>query len=141
MSKVQTDREKMFRDFVPMMFVEPPAQADADWIVAENTRIPTSIASVGLFDQTVQYYRPDVSKVSLPSLMISGGAENKLLPTRAIRFVHENIFGSQFSPYEDSRHCPFPEETERSTKKPMNSLDPSYRCNGCNQVAKPQRFL
>ena len=41
------------------------------------------------------------------------GAENKLLPTEAISFVHENIFGSQFSPYEDSRHCPFPEETER----------------------------
>jgi pimeloyl-ACP methyl ester carboxylesterase len=35
------------------------------------------------------------------------------LPTRAIRFVHENIFGSQILPYEDSSHCPFPEEAER----------------------------
>jgi len=35
------------------------------------------------------------------------------LPTRAIRFVHENIFGSQFLPYEDSSHCLFPEEAKR----------------------------
>ena len=113
MSEVQTDREKVFRDFVPMMFKEPPAQADIDWMVAENMRIPASIASAVLFDQTVQDYRPDVSKVSVPSLVISGGAENKLLPTEAIRFVHDNISGSQFSLYEDSSHCPFLEETER----------------------------
>jgi len=113
MSEVQTGREAIFRGFVPMMFKEPPAQADIDWMVAENMRIPASIASAVLFDQTVQDYRPDVSKVSVPSLVISRGAENKLLPTEAIRFVHENISGSKFSLYEDSSHCPFLEETER----------------------------
>ena len=58
-------------------------------------------------------YRPDISKVSVPSLVISGGAENKLLPTEAIKFVHEQISGSRFSLYQDSNHCPFLEETER----------------------------
>ena len=32
------------------------------------------------------------------------GAENKLLPTEAISFVHENFSSSQFSLYEDSSH-------------------------------------
>ena len=117
MSEVQTGREKVFRDFVPMMFREPPAQEDVDWMVAENMRLPASIASAVLFDQTMQDYRADVSKVNVPSLVIAGGAENKLLPTEAIKFVHENISGSRFSLYEESSHCPFLEETERFNRE------------------------
>ena len=107
MSEVQTGREGIFRGFVPMMFKEPPAQTDIDWMVGENMRIPASIASAVLFDQTMQDYRAEVSKVSVPSLVISGGADDKLLPTEAIKFVHENISGSRFSLYENSSHCPF----------------------------------
>ena len=113
MSEVQTGREAIFRGFVPMMFKQPPAEEDIDWMVGENMRIPASIASAVLFDQTMQDYRAKLSKVSVPSLVISGGAENKLLPTEAIKFVHEQISGSRFSLYEDSSHCPFLEETER----------------------------
>ena len=96
-----------------MMFKEPPAQDEIDWMVDENMRIPASIASAVLFDQTMQDYRAEVSKVSVPSLVISGGAKNKLLPTEAIKFAHEKISGSRFPLYEDSSHCPFLEETER----------------------------
>ena len=117
MSEVQTGREAIFRGFVPMTFKQPPAQEDIDWMVGENMRIPASIASAVLFDQTMQDYRPDISKVSVPSLVISGGAENKLLPTEAIRFVHEQISGSRFLLYEDSNHCPFLEETERFNRE------------------------
>ena len=88
-----------------MMFKEPPAQDEIDWMVGENMRIPANIASAVLFVQTMQDYRAEVSKVSVPSLVISGDAENKLLPTEAIKFVHEKISGSRFSLYEDSSHC------------------------------------
>ncbi len=117
MSEVQTGREEVFRGFVPMMFKTPPSAADVDWMVAENMRIPASIASAVLFDQSVQDYRADVAKVSVPSLVIAGGAENKLLSTEAVRFVHENTPGSRFSLYEDSNHCPFLEETERFNRE------------------------
>ena len=100
-----------------MMFREPPAQEDVDWMVAENMRLPASIASAVLFDQTMQDYRVDISKVTVPSLVIAGGAENKLLPTEAVKFVHENISGSSFSLYEESSHCPFLEETERFNRE------------------------
>ncbi len=112
MSEVKSDREKVLCDLMPMRFMELPGQTYIDWMVAKNTRIPASIANAVLFDQTAQDYRPNVSKVSFLSLVISGGTENKLLPTEVIRFVHDNLSGSQFSLYEDSSHCPFQEETE-----------------------------
>ena len=117
MSEIQTGREEVFRGFVPMMFKEPPAEEDIEWMVAENMRLPASIASAVLFDQTMQDYRADLAKVTVPTLIISGGAEGKLLPVEGLRFVHENIPGSSFSLYEDSSHCPFLEETERFNKE------------------------
>ncbi|MBT4427638.1 MAG: alpha/beta hydrolase [Rhodospirillaceae bacterium] len=117
MSEVQTGREAIFRGFVPMMFKTPPPQDEIDWMVAENMRIPPTIASAVLFDQTVQDYRADLAKVTAPTLVICGNAENKLLPTPAVKFVHEHIPGSSFSLYEDSSHCPFLEETERFNRE------------------------
>ena len=96
MSEVQTGCEKVFRDFIPLLFREPPTAEDLEWMVAD---------------------RADVSKVSVPSLVISGGAENKLVPIEAVRFVHENIPGSRFSLYERSNHCPFLEESERFNRE------------------------
>jgi non-heme chloroperoxidase len=49
--------------------------------------------------------------------VVTGGAEGKLLPVEAVRFVHEHIPGSNYSLYENSSHCPFLEETERFNKE------------------------
>ena len=117
MSEMQTGREEVFCGFVPMMFKEPPAEEDVEWMVAENMRLSASIASTVLFDQTMQDYHADLSKVTVPTLVISGGAEGKLLPVEGLRFVHENIPGSSFSCHEDSSHCPFLEETERFNRE------------------------
>jgi len=113
MSEVQTGREKVFRDFIPMLFNAPPAAEDVEWMVAEYMGIPASIASAVLFAQTMQDYRADLAKVSLPTLVIAGGMADKMLPTESVKYVHEHIPGSQFSLYEESNHCPFLEETER----------------------------
>ena len=117
MSEVQTGREKVYRDFIPMLFKEPPAAADVEWMVAENMRLPASIASAVLFAQTMQDYRADLAKVNVPSLVIAGGMAGKMLSTVSVRFAHENIPGSQFSIFEDSNHCPFFEESERFNRE------------------------
>jgi pimeloyl-ACP methyl ester carboxylesterase len=39
--------------------------------------------------------------------------KDKLLSTASVKFVHDNIPGSQYSVFEDSNHCPFLEEPER----------------------------
>ena len=90
MSEVQTGREKVYRDFIPMLFKTAPAAADIEWMVAENMRIPASIA---------------------------GGMADKMLPTESVKYVHENIPGARFSLYEESNHCPFLEESERFNRE------------------------
>ncbi len=117
MSEVQTGREKVYRDFIPMLFKAPPAAEDVQWMVAENMRLPASIASAVLFDQTMQDYRADLAKVSVPTLVIAGGMADKLLPTESVKYVHENIPGARFSLYEESNHCPFLEESERFNRE------------------------
>ena len=113
MSNLQTNREGVFRDFIPMLFNKPPAAEEMEWMLEELMLMPSTIASAVLFDQTMQDYRNIVSKVNVPTLVITGGCEGKLLPVDSVRFVHENIMGSQFSIYENTNHCPFLEETER----------------------------
>ena len=117
MSEVQTGREKIYRDFIPMLFKTAPAAEDIEWMVAENMRIPASIASAVLFDQTMQDYRADLDKVSVPTLVIAGGMAGKMLPTESVKYVHEKIPGSRFSLYADSNHCPFLEEAERFNRE------------------------
>ena len=117
MSEVQTGREKVYRDFIPMLFKTAPAAADIEWMVAENMRIPASIASAVLFEQTMQDYRANLAQVSVPTLVIAGGMADKMLPTESVKYVHENIPGSRFSLYEESNHCPFLEESERFNRE------------------------
>ncbi len=113
MSELQTDREKIYRDFIPMLFKAPQAAEDVEWMVEECMRMPASIASAVLFGQTMQDYRADLAKVTVPTLVIAGGMANKMLPTESVKYVHENITGSRFSVYDESNHCPFLEEPER----------------------------
>jgi len=117
MSEVQTGREKVYREFIPMLFKRPPPAEEVEWMVAENMRIPAAIASAVLFDQTMQDYRADLAKVTVPTLVIAGGMKDKMLPTESVKYVHENIPGSQFSVYEESNHCPFLEEAERFNRE------------------------
>ncbi len=117
MSEVQTGREKMFREFIPILFKQPPSTEDIEWMVAENMLLPATIASAVLFDQTMQDYRADLAKVTVPALVIAGGMKDKMLSTESVRFVHENIAGSQFSIFEESNHCPFLEQPERFNRE------------------------
>ena len=126
MSDVQTDRDRVFKNFIPMLFNKPPSYEDLAWMLDESMLMPATIASAVLFAQTMQDYRNKLSKINVPTLVISGGAEGKLLPIDSVKFVHNKINGSQFTVYENSNHCPFLEETDRFNNdiiKFINSLD------------------
>ena len=113
MMAVQTDRAALLKDFIPTMFKEPPPASEAKWMVEENQRLPESIASAILFDQTVQDYRPELAKVTVPSLICFGGDENKLVPIAAGEHLQENIPNARLVIFENSSHCPFLEEADR----------------------------
>ena len=117
MSDIQTRREAVYRDFLPMLFKSPPEVEDLEWMVAETMRIPASIASAVLFNQTMQDYRADLAKVNVPALVITASMKDKLLPTKSVKFVHDNMPGSQYSVFHESNHCPFLEEPERFNRE------------------------
>ena len=113
MSEIQTNRATLLQGFIPMMFKEMPAEKDVQWMLEENQRLPESIASAILFDQTMQDYRPDLAGVNVPSLIVFGGDEKKLVPIAAGEHLQQNIPNSKLVIFENSSHCPFLEEADR----------------------------
>ncbi len=113
MAGLQTDPERTFREVIPLLFKDSPSDEDAAWMLAENLKIPPAIACSVLYDQTMRDYREDVAALEVPTLIVFGSAEGKLMPVEAAVFLRERIAGSQLSLYENSSHCPFLEETDR----------------------------
>jgi pimeloyl-ACP methyl ester carboxylesterase len=112
MSAIQTDRSAFVRGFIPAMFKDALAEDDAAWMFAEITRMPESVASAILFDQTVQDYRPMLEKVMLPTLLCFGRDE-KLIPVAAGEHLAQHMPNARLVIFEESSHCPFLEEPQR----------------------------
>jgi non-heme chloroperoxidase len=112
MTRLQTDRDGFIREFLPLMFKDPPSDADEQWMFDEITRAPESIAAAILFNQTMQDYRPVLERVTVPSLVVVGRDE-KLVPVAAGKYVAERLPDARLLVFERSGHCPFLEEPER----------------------------
>ncbi len=116
MDAVQTDRETVAREFIPHMFKKAPAEEDARWMFDEITRLPESIASAIIFDQTVQDYRPMLSSFTLPTLLCFGSDE-KLISVAGGEHLRQNLPDAKLVVFENSGHCPFLEEPERFNRE------------------------
>ncbi len=113
MSACQTDRSAFVDEFVPLLFkAEPPAPEHAALIREETLRLPDTIASVIIFDQTMQDYRDVLSQVTVPALVCTGRDE-KLVPVEAEEWVVEQMPDARLVVFEESGHCPFIEEPDR----------------------------
>ena len=113
MAACQTDRTAVLDDFVPLLFkAEPPSAEHAALIREETMRLPDTIASAIIFDQTVQDYRDVLPLVTVPALVVTGRDE-KLVSVAAERFVAEQMPNTGLVVLEHSGHCPFLEEPER----------------------------
>ena len=112
MAAVQTDRHAVLDEFIPVLFkAEPPPPELASLIREETSRLPESIASAILFDQTVQDYRDVLPLVTVPALVCTGRDE-KLVPVAAEEFVVERMPNARLVVFDESGHCPFLEEPE-----------------------------
>ncbi len=112
MATVQTDRAAFVHELITAMFKDAPAEEDRQWMFDEITRLPESIASAILFDQTVQDYRPVLPSVSVPSLLCFGRDE-KLIPIAAAKHLEQTLPDTRFVFFENSGHCPFLEEPDK----------------------------
>jgi pimeloyl-ACP methyl ester carboxylesterase len=112
MAGVQTDRAAVVQDFIPLLFKDPPSPEDLRWMTEEITRVPESIASAVLFDQTVQDYRPDLAGFKVPTLLCFGRDE-KLIPVALGQHLEDTLPDARLVVFEHSGHCPFLEEPAR----------------------------
>ena len=87
-------------------------------MTAENQKrlLTESIAGSILFDQTVQDYRPDLSKVTVPTLLCFGRDE-KLIPVAGGEHLQKNLPNARLLVFENSGHCPFLEESKRFNRE------------------------
>jgi non-heme chloroperoxidase len=111
MQGIQNNRENFVKSFIPLMFKKELAEEELKWMVDEVTKLPESIASAILFDQSIVDYRPMLSSIQKPVLLCFG-REEKLIPVAAGEHLHEHIPNSELVIFEESCHCPFLEEPD-----------------------------
>lgn len=112
MAAVQTDRESLLAEFIPAAFKDPPSEEHAALVLGETLRLPASVASAIIFDQTVQDYRDVLPAVDVPVLVITG-ADEKLVPIKTQQYIVDQSPNGRLVVLPESGHCPFLEEPER----------------------------
>ena len=116
MKAVQEDRGPFVHDFIKLMLKDPPTPEVDAWMFKEITRLPESIASAIIFDQTVQDYRPVVPTIQAPTLLCFGRDE-KLIPVAAGEHLQKHMPNARLVVFENSGHCPFFEEARRFNRE------------------------
>ncbi|MCA0989295.1 alpha/beta fold hydrolase [Guptibacillus algicola] len=112
MRQIQTDQEGLLKGFLPLMFKEDLPEEELEWMLEETTKLPASIASAILFDQSIVDCRPYFKHISKPTLLCFG-REEKLIPVAAGEHLQKSIAHSKLEIFEESCHCPFLEEPEK----------------------------
>lgn len=112
MRMCQENQEGLLRGFLPNMFKTHPGQPEIEWMVRETMKVPASIASSILFDQSLVDYRDMLEKVDVPTLLC-WGRDEKCVAVSDGEYIQRKIKGSKLVMFEESGHCPFLEEPEK----------------------------
>jgi non-heme chloroperoxidase len=122
MQGIQLDRTSTLENFIPLMFKDELTEEDKHWVMKEVTKMPESIASAILFDQSIVDYRDFLPFIAIPTLLCFG-KEEKLIPVAAGRHIQKLVSGSVLEVFENSCHCPFLEESDRFNKVVSNFIE------------------
>ncbi|KHE72814.1 alpha/beta fold hydrolase [Halobacillus sp. BBL2006] len=109
MRELQHDQISLLQGFLPLMFKEELDEENLNWMLEETLKVPASIASAILFDQSVIDCRPYLAAIQSPTLLCFG-REEKLIPVAAGEHLRQSIPNSRLEIFENSCHCPFLEE-------------------------------
>ncbi|MBM7587768.1 pimeloyl-ACP methyl ester carboxylesterase [Bacillus pakistanensis] len=115
MREIQENRIGFLQGFLPLMFKADVTIEQMKWMMDEVTKVPESVASAILFDQSVVDYREHLGNVNVPTLLCFG-REEKLIPLAAGEYLKENLKNSELIIFENSCHCPFLEESDKFNK-------------------------
>ncbi len=113
------DRPSAAKRFIGSMFAEPPPAETIDEMYAETTKTPTVVAIKSMTSMTYADLRPELEKVSMPTLLLYG-EQSRLCPGGLGEWLHEQIPDSKLVMFEQSGHCPFWEEPEKFNQEVVN---------------------
>jgi non-heme chloroperoxidase len=111
---VRTDKTRSgLRNFLAAGVSEMPTESFLNDMVAEAFLTPTDVIADLCDDMVRQDLRGDLPNISLPTLLLYGGAKNKILPTGVGRWMLKQFSNAQLVEFDNSGHMPFLEEPEK----------------------------
>lgn len=108
----QTDPGALAQLFIDEMFHDELSPEVEQLLFDEISRVPPSIKSAILFDQSMRDYRDTLQAVDVPSLVCLGEDE-QLLETGGVEYAAEHMPETTLHRFSNSGHCPFIEQTEQ----------------------------
>ncbi|MBP2078082.1 pimeloyl-ACP methyl ester carboxylesterase [Oceanobacillus polygoni] len=112
---IQEDQETFNSNFIYGMYKEKPDPKEFTWILQEMNKLPASIASTIVFNQTAVDYRETLSNVTVPALICFGTVG--FFPIEAGDFIKVRTPHAKLIPFENSSHLLFLEETEKFNRE------------------------
>jgi pimeloyl-ACP methyl ester carboxylesterase len=109
--RIQTERNALMREVIPMMFSAPPKPADFLWMYDEMTRAPEVIAAAVLVDQSTREYQQMLWGYPVPTLVCGGGRSAQ--PRAGLELIVERVKNGRLIMFDDCGHCLFLEDSER----------------------------
>jgi non-heme chloroperoxidase len=109
--RLQTERNNLMREIIPMMFAVPPSAEDVAWMFDEMTRAPEAIAAAILIDQSWREYQAMLPEYPVPTLVCGGGRSAQ--PREGLKMIAQRCPRARLVMFEDNGHCLFLEDAER----------------------------
>jgi non-heme chloroperoxidase len=109
--RLQTERNVLVREIIPMMFAAPPAAEDMAWMFDEMTRAPEAVAAAILIDQSLREYQDVLWGFPVPTLVCAGGRSAQ--PREGFDLITKRASNARLSLYEPNGHCLFIEDAAR----------------------------
>ena len=108
--EIQTDLAGVAGIWAGLM-LHDEASPHAPLLVQDILKVPPSIGTSILVNQTLRDYRPFMAEIRVPTLVAFGG-DDKATPPEAGRWIASQIPGARLEIFEASSHVPFLEEAE-----------------------------
>jgi non-heme chloroperoxidase len=108
--EIQTDLAGVAGIWAGLM-LHDEASPHAALLTEEILKVPPSIGTSILVNQTLRDYRAFMPQIRVPTLVAFGG-DDKATPPDAGRWIASQIPGSRLEIFEASSHCPFLEEAK-----------------------------
>ncbi|GAB5471617.1 MAG: alpha/beta hydrolase [Rhodospirillales bacterium] len=88
------------KGFIGGMVTEAMSQAERDWMIDCNLRLPRPLAAALLLNHAGQDWRDTIARIALPTLVVAGRAS--LVPWTACAWIAGQIAGSRLEIFEEA---------------------------------------